>query len=301
MAVKPQYGTIPQKRGKPSRASAPLILKCMTIEELQFNEHNHNGLNSKKIPLNNIYNISGIDNGQLLMSDSNQAGKLKWSVPNYLGVGDNFDKTYFNFNIPFIISSNVPSGDFWTLVNLPAQGKLSWFEFEPSSDATSSIITTDSIFFAVSTGYLTFSNNKKVITEFVIITESTGSNEQMGWGLSNTTAPFLDYDDQTVDACCFTFNSADGKLYAHTANAGAGHTEVDTGYTRVNLNTAHLYRIELNQGVDIKFYIDGALVATITTNLPDGGVPIKWGAGSTGSTGACFPYLIGSPNFAVEI
>jgi hypothetical protein len=62
-----------------------------------------------------------------------------------------------------------------------------------------------------------------------------------------------------------------GKIQAVTRSAaGAFETVVDTGITPV-VNTWYRLRIEVNAaGTEAKFYIDGNLVATITTNIATG-------------------------------
>lgn len=58
-------------------------------------------------------------------------------------------------------------------------------------------------------------------------------------------------------------------LYAQNANGTtATSTNVTGSFTLTNMLT---YEIIFNPGVDIKFYIQGTLVATHTTNLPTTG------------------------------
>jgi len=102
----------------------------------------------------------------------------------------------------------------------------------------------------------------------------------VGFGLVAGPNSLLDYDNASSNACTFAIGAADGKLYAHTASAGGGanHTEVEiTGITVTNKN---LYRIEITSGVDVKFYVNGILKATITTTLPsttNAGIKIGFG------------------------
>jgi hypothetical protein len=59
-----------------------------------------------------------------------------------------------------------------------------------------------------------------------------------------------------------------GVLYAQNANGTATSTDISSGITGTNWNT---YEIVFNPGTDIKYYINGTLKATHTTNLPTTG------------------------------
>jgi len=210
-------------------------------------------------------------------------------------------KTYWNFTLPYLISTNVPSGDFWTAVGATQTSTISAIRHTASADAVNSLITTYGIFtdetVAGANSYIQFDQTKKVIVEFGLACLASDGSEQMGWGLANTVAPFSDFDDTTVDAACFTTDTA-GKLYAHTSNAGVASTETEiTGITLTNYNT---FRIEFDPGVDVKFYVNGTLKDTATTNLPDGAADIKFGFGSGGNTNNVYPFFITEPAFSVE-
>lgn len=59
----------------------------------------------------------------------------------------------------------------------------------------------------------------------------------------------------------------DATIYASNADGSTQkQTDVSSGITLTNFNE---FRVVRNAGVDIKFYINGTLVATHTTNLPD--------------------------------
>ncbi len=64
---------------------------------------------------------------------------------------------------------------------------------------------------------------------------------------------------------------------------GSTQTTVDSGVA-ADLNS-HLFAIEFDDaGPNVKFYIDGTLVATITTNLPPSGTVLAYQAGSSSSS-----------------
>lgn len=72
----------------------------------------------------------------------------------------------------------------------------------------------------------------------------------------------------TYDECFAGFKIVDGTLYARTFSTNSGDetlTEI-TGITTADWN---YYRIEYTAGVSVKFYVNGVLKATITTNMPD--------------------------------
>jgi len=209
-------------------------------------------------------------------------------------------KSFWNFTIPFVYSTNVPSGDFWTLTS-PSGGadlfsNLGSISFDAASDSINGILTTKGIF---SSGYgtqINFNTTKKIIVEFGRIVASIGS-EQSGFGLTNSINGFVAYDRQNEDMVAFTVDTS-GNLYAKTSIAGTGHTETAiTGITLTNWNT---FRIEFDPGVDAKFYVNGTLKATITTNLPVATTIIQFGSGASGNTGNNDGFVMTAPNFSIE-
>jgi len=218
----------------------------------------------------------------------------------YNGVGAaTGTKTYLKFNIPYLITTDVPLGNLWSRTgDATISSVINSVSMTSGSDIAQALLTTNAIAYnSTNDTTLKFSSGKDVIVEFAHKVEATGS-EQIGWGLSNIAAPFSDYDDQTADAVCFTIDAA-GAIYGHTSSAGSGHTESAlSGVTATNLN---IYRIEFSPGVDAKFYVNGVLKATISTNLPSGATAIKFGFGSGGNTSNNQRHLSITPNFAVEI
>ena len=72
-----------------------------------------------------------------------------------------------------------------------------------------------------------------------------------------------------------------GATYYAYSTDGTGTTQTDisstvtasTGWSNASLNDMHTFTFDMTSGTDIKFYWDGTLVATHTTNLPSGDVP----------------------------
>lgn len=209
-------------------------------------------------------------------------------------------KTYWNFNIPLLVTTNVPSGDIWTMGSNTtfSAWTLNSASLDLGADNNSATLTTGGIF--TETGFtstvLEFDTTQKVIVEFGVQLKGTGT-EQQGFGLTSGGIGLYDYDDQTVDTAAFTID-ASGNLYGKTGNAGSGHTETAiSGITLTNMNT---YRIEFDPGVDVKFYVNGVLKATNTTNLPDGANDIKFGWGFEGNTNNNDRMMVTTPYFAIE-
>ena len=85
-------------------------------------------------------------------------------------------------------------------------------------------------------------------------------------------AGFIDVSNaESTDAVSFRYTHSVnvGKLECYTRNNSV-ETVVDSGIT-VAANTDYILRIEINAaGTSAAFYINSALVATITTNIPTG-------------------------------
>ncbi len=87
-----------------------------------------------------------------------------------------------------------------------------------------------------------------------------------GQGLCPVGTPSDIYDSVSGndDSVRFAINTSE-ELYAVTAN---GSANTNTQITGVTVTSPHTYQIIFNPGVNAKFYVDGVLRATHTTNLP---------------------------------
>lgn len=239
-----------------------------------------------------VFNGSGLTN----LSGSNIS-----DFEFYSGVGiATATKTYHHFNLPWILSTDVPSGNFWTIVGATYTSSWGSVKIQASGDATASAITTNGIGTTISSGSandLTFATGKDVICEFTM-QRAAVATEQMGWGLATTTAPFIDFDDASQDAACFTVDTS-GNLYGHTSNGDGTTNHTETSITGVTLTSNNTYRIHFNPGVDVKFYVNGVLKATNTTHLPSAGT-IKFGNGVQGNTNDNDRAITSSVWFAIE-
>jgi len=222
---------------------------------------------------------------------------LLHSHPMFMGVGARLPKTYLNFNLPY---DDISTGlNIWVIsaCTTTTLTKTASVTSIPIGDNPNYLISANIFQFTSGGAALMFNSGKDVFAEFAHRRGGTGS-EQMGFGLTSGAAVLSDYDDQTVDAACFTVDAA-GALYGHTSSAGVGHTE--TPITGVTLTNWNVFRIEFNGGTDVKFYVNGVLKATNNTNLPAGATAIKIGYGGSGNTGNNGDYTSTVPSFAVEI
>lgn len=90
-------------------------------------------------------------------------------------------------------------------------------------------------------------------------------------GLGNSAGPGANPSD--FIGFRYTDNENGGNWQAVTRNAGTS-TSTDTGVAATAADDFHRYEVTANAaGTEVKFYIDGTLVATNTTNIPTG----NWG------------------------
>jgi len=203
----------------------------------------------------------------------------------YLGVGSTANKTYFNFTMPWrIMAANEVV---WDVTNLTiSEQSLAHIKFNTTAGGDGYLETQDPLF------GLTFATSKDIILELVL--QITTNTHTTGWGLG-TTADDFGASTWAADIASVHFSSADdGKFWACASTGdGTNHTESEiTGITQTNKN---LYRIEWNPGTNAKFYVNGTLEATITTNLPATG-NTKFGIGIQGDA-----VFASAPHFAIEI
>ena len=82
-------------------------------------------------------------------------------------------------------------------------------------------------------------------------------------------------DAAGVNAAIFNFALWSANFQARTCGAAGAQTNVDTGIA--TNNNVNIFKIETS-ATDCKYYINGALTATITTNLPTGQLGAVFGA-----------------------
>lgn len=118
---------------------------------------------------------------------------------------------------------------------------------------------------------------------FVRIADSPSSGF---WDQNNSVGIYYRYSDNS------------GKFYLRSRSSGGTNTEVDSGIT-VAVNTTYELQVSLNKASnEATFWIDGAVVGRITTNLPSGtnvgfSAQLEKTAGNSSRTCHTF-YLIGA-------
>jgi len=115
-------------------------------------------------------------------------------------------------------------------------------------------------------GPLTFamlSNGDVIDVEFTVLTASNSAVDLV--------IGFVDIADMVTDVTVVNdkayFKSTNGTLESST---GDGTTEEDQSVTGITLTNFNTYRIVLTVGTDCKFYVNGVLKTTHSTNIPDG-------------------------------
>lgn len=223
----------------------------------------------------------------------------------FTGVGTAVNKTYHNFNIPFLQGSlwGPISGAtaIWTVANTSTssiyQGNHMYWV--PTSDTSSTIITTNALdHIDADATTLKFDSGKTIIVEFVAQFKGA-TGEEGAFGLTENVGSLIDYNDATYTSATFAYNT-DGTLYGHTANSGGTTNHTETAITGITLTNKNLYRIEFTPTVDVKFYVNGVLKATNTTNIPAEATVVKFGWGTSGNTSDnCIQYIT-SPDFSIQ-
>lgn len=95
---------------------------------------------------------------------------------------------------------------------------------------------------------------------------STSQRIWVGWtnvSIDSSDTPTIRH----VAAFRYSTSAADANWQAVTCNAAPGCTVTDTGVVFAT-STKYTFRIVFNGSTNVKFYIDGSLVATSTTTLP---------------------------------
>lgn len=115
--------------------------------------------------------------------------------------------------------------------------------------------------------------NKKIVASFkVTYFGSTGAI----WGFETQAASLYTLNHSAGHSAVFEWDGSNSKLYARTSDGSATtRTDISSGLTISNWNR---FRIEVNPGVNVKFYVNGILKATHTTHLPTTSV-VYFGAG----------------------
>ena len=204
-----------------------------------------------------------------------------------IGVGVAEAKDYINFQVP--TADDIFDSTGATLQSIYTAGGM---YIGSGSSCCSIMINGIFIIPTLSNADIRFSNTNKVVVEFKAKLNSAVGTSDGFIGLTSGITVLNDYDSQTDD--CVGFGVYDDALYAKTANAGVGHTETLIAGTVTDWN---LYRIEWDPASEVRLYLNGTLMETITTTLPDGTTSIKIGFGIKVNGG----WGVSAPSVRIEI
>jgi hypothetical protein len=129
--------------------------------------------------------------------------------------------------------------------------------------ATGNVIGNKACLYAKCGLYRLVQTGKKTVVEFVLFTITVAVTDcEARLHISNGTAA-----PPSETAKHFGFKILNGDLYASNAD-GTTQKITDTG-VNIAAGTQHTpLRVEVNEGVNVKFYVDGELKVTHTENLP---------------------------------
>ena len=197
--------------------------------------------------------------GSALVADSTAPGGLAWSAsttPDFVGVGSATPKN-LNYQLTW---------DGWTETALSGATAGASMLYVGSTSTQGAIATP----IAPTTDKLLSNTNMPWDSPFTKLTVdwwmtlATGGGDSM-YGLSGNSNTGFNRIDLTMEGCYF-FWDVGTTLSIVTADGTAATTTALVGPPPID----HLqnYRIEHTPGVDTKFYLNGVLVGTHTTNIP---------------------------------
>lgn len=238
--------------------------------------------------------VVGLDSSAKLPAvDGSQLTNLP--TTGFVGAGTS-SSTYYNFVEPWIytVSNQTGTDVYWTTTNSQAF-HYRHFQLPVAGDTSLTCIKTNGHYY---NGNSALDFTKSFIVEWTATFSSNTVSRQGGMGVVSGTDPLVDYDIATEKALAFTTNGsgAGRTIYAKTSTGGGTTNHTETAITISDVSVPHTYRIEFNAGVNAKFYVDGVLLATVTTTLPTTGSAL-FGLGSAGNSG--YISTITSPNFSV--
>ena len=122
---------------------------------------------------------------------------------------------------------------------------------------------------------------------FTVKTGTVITNLRTWVGFASTASTMLSQDlpgsgGSSLHCAAFRYNTGvDGTAFWRTVTADGSAETVTTTTAAVTTNTRYILRI-VTSASDVKFYVDGTLVATHTTNLPGASTNLQWlAAGET--------------------
>jgi hypothetical protein len=216
-----------------------------------------------------------------------------------VGVGEISDINWFNVQYPFSGPSGTTS-DFlvWDMNNSGTTINPSANEFAENQYITTNIINFNSFLPDFDTnGELQYDSGKQTIAQFVVKTKtSTGTDGGgVGFGPANVVnSQGVVNGDPEI---CFVRESATGQWYARTSDVTFTETPITIS------DGKHVFRIEYDPAnTQARFYVDGVLLATNTTDLPLARTEnMLFTGGNDAGINDLAINILGCPSFSVEI
>ncbi len=229
---------------------------------------------------------------QLLISTPTFNGSGLTGIPVY-AVNSDIQDSYFTLQIPFSpTSTSVMPG--WTVTGTTPFTYTGAGSYIRMSDSGSGAFTiTSALIGSGSTDNYSPAQSKVIRIKFPKF-RVLDLSDRKGWGLCITAANIhTAHTDVTNGEVRFILNTS--TLYAQNANGStATSTDISSGLTLTNWNS---FEIVFTPAVDIKFYVNGTLKATHTTNLPTTGtLLLAYGASANGRQVDSLPPIISIQN-----
>jgi len=215
------------------------------------------------------------------ISGANLTGVLASNLDKYSGLGEaTTNKTRWNYQLPFSSFSH-------------SNAAITSYTFYATRTVSSSNNYSAA---AVYNGQFTplYFATKNFAVEFFMKLNSTGTNTVKA-GFNDLQGFYGAYNETTYDCAEFSI-APDGKLYSHVAN---GTNSTVTEITGITLTSWNRYRIEVDAAGECRFYVNGVLKDTRTTNVPNGNL-VNFGLGGSGSATNLVD-TISLPEFSVAI
>lgn len=251
-----------------------------------------------------LLNFSSDIRGEILSTSSGVTdSELK------VGVGGITDVNWFNIQYPFVGPSGATqSYNIWDMNNNSSVESLAYIDFANQEYVKNNSTVGDydhllPDFDQASNGY-EWDSTKIAIFQIVIITATTAAGQNLagvGFELYGAGTIRSDQGVSNDPQVGFVRRDADGQWFTHVSD-GVGFTE--NAITLAD-NTKYVLRAEYDPGnatPQARFYVDGVLVDTITTDLPTAVTnPVGFCVGNGGGANDLGIAATMCPSFAVEI
>lgn len=249
---------------------------------------------------------------QTLVADSGSASGVKWASTSSIISGDltyiegtlspGYVKTYFNFQLPFILWTGAVANDTTTTfanwirnssdITIPPMGAMAQF-----GGAGADTIYMDTPFVVDGGSTLKFNATNIIIMDFwAKFTISPTGDTMLGFVDGVATLSQV-YNSSTGSRVAFCVRASDGHLYATISKDSVGNTATDIS-SGLNLQNWNNLRIVFDISNNALFYVNGILLATLSgANLQTGTGGIQLGFGRSNTAG----YAVTAPVFSMQM